>query len=231
VETRRNAIASTDGDRAFDARQNAEIVVGAERYYRAMVGADSNSWNVRDVHMADTLDRLAQHHGPTSRAVVWEHNTHVGDARATPMSGAGLVNVGELVRDRHGGEGVVVVGCSGHRGEVVAALAWGDVERRMPVPPAPPGSHEALLHEAVGAPALLVFPDRRDGPWLAARRGHRAIGVVYEPAHDATANWVPTVMGRRYDALLAFDETAALRPLHREVPVSGVEEEAFPSGQ
>jgi len=231
VETRRNAAGISDGDRAFDALQNAEIVVGAERYYRAMVAADAESWNVRDVHMADTLDRLVEHHGDDCRAVVWEHNTHVGDARATPMSTAGMVNVGELVRDRHRDDGVVVVGCSGHRGEVVAASAWGATQRRMPVPPAPTGSHEALLHDVIGAPALLLFPERGGGPWLSARRGHRAIGVVYDPAHDALGNWVPTVMGTRYDALLSFDETTALHPLHEESPRFGEEQEAFPTGQ
>jgi erythromycin esterase-like protein len=223
--------AGLDGDdpeAPLDARQNAEVVAEAERYYRTMVRADAQSWNVRDCHMADTLDRLVTHYGPRSKGVVWAHNTHVGDARATDMAAAGMVNVGQLVRQRHGGEGVVLVGFAGHRGSVVAAPAWGDPWRRMPVPPAPPGTHEDLLHQAVGEPALLVFPDGRDDGWLRSRRGHRAIGVVYEPGAERRGNWVPTVLGDRYDALLSFEGTDALHPLHPEDRPASGELETYP---
>ena len=229
-----------DPEAELDALQNAEVLVGAERYYRTMVRGDGESWNVRDCHMADTLDRLMGHHGREAKAVVWEHNTHVGDARATDMVAAGMVNVGQLVRERHGRDGVVLVGFGGHRGTVVAADAWGAPMRRMTVPVAPEGTHEDLLHEVTrrhghvlpgdddDVPALLVFPERRDGGWLGQRRGHRAIGVVYDPRRDARGNWVPTVMGRRYDALVSFDTTEALRPLHVERPSSGGERDTWP---
>jgi len=226
----RSAPRSIDGDPEahFDTQQNAEVLVGAERYYRTMVRADNESWNVRDCHMTDTLDRLMRHHGPEAKAVVWEHNTHIGDARATTMAEAGMVNVGQLVRERHEEDGVVLVGFGGHHGHVVAADSWGGPTRTLPVPDAPEGSHEALLHDTLGEPSLLVFPEERRSAWLTARRGHRAIGVVYRPSSDAYGNWVPTVMGRRYDAFIFFDSTHALHPLHGETPTAGGEKETYP---
>ena len=159
---------------------------------------------------------------------MWEHNTHIGDARATDMARAGMVNVGQLVRERHADD-VVVVGFAGHRGNVIAASSWGAPMRRFQVPPAPAGTHEALVHEVRGDdPTLFVFPDDRRGPWLASRRGHRAIGVVYEPARDPHGNWVPSVLGQRYDALLSFGETEALHPLHLEPVQLGGEHETEP---
>lgn len=221
----------SDPEAELDLLQNAEVAAGAERYYRAMVRADRQSWNVRDCHMADTLDRLTTYHGSGAKAVVWEHNTHVGDARATPMAGAGMVNVGQLVRERHQGDGVVLVGFAAHRGRVVAADEWGGAMRSHLVPAAREGSHEDLVERAVGRPALFVFPDRRDGPWLTSERGHRAIGVVYHPERERWGNWVPTVLGRRYDALLSFDWTEALHPLHWEAPQPHAEKETYPSGR
>jgi erythromycin esterase-like protein len=196
-----------------------------------MIRGDQESWNVRDCHMADTLDRLISHHGPQSKAVVWEHNTHVGDARATDMALAGMVNVGQLVRERHHAAGVVLVGFSSYQGSVIAAPRWGAALQRMRVPPARPDSHEALLHAVCANdadPILLVFPSRRDGAWLRARRGHRAVGVVYDPARDPYGNWVPTVMGARYDALIHFDRSEALHPLQPVPAAHGHEEETYP---
>ena len=229
---RRDVADLGDGDpeAGLDARQNAEVLAGAERYYRSMVAADESSWNIRDHHMADTLDRLLDHHGPRAKAIVWEHNTHVGDARATAMAAHGMVNVGQLARRRHGADRVAIVGFAGHHGDVIAAESWGAPAERLPVPAAPRGSHEALLHKALGKPSLLLFPDQRDTGWLAQRRGHRAIGVVYHPEADPYANWVSTVMGRRYDALLSFEGTEALHPLHRESGHPGPEQETWPSG-
>jgi erythromycin esterase-like protein len=164
--------------------------------------------------MADTLDRLLEHAGP--KAVVWEHNTHIGDARATDMAGAGMVNVGQLLRERHGSDEVVLVGFGGYRGGVIAGSAWGAQMERMPVPPARRGSLEALLHEAVGADALVVVP-RGDRPaWLDRRLDHRAIGVVYRPEREKWGNYVPTVLGERYDAFLYLEDTSPLQPLHLE---------------
>ena len=219
-----------DGREAeLDARQNAEVLAGAERYYRTMVRGDGTSWNVRDLHMVDTLDRLMKHHGDEAKAIVWEHNTHVGDARATDMAGAGMINVGQEVRQRHGERDVVLVGFGSHHGSVIAARSWGDQMQSFPVPPAPADTHEDLLHEAAPEQSLLVFPDSRDTPWLTRRRGHRAIGVVYNPERDHLGNWVPTVMGRRYDAFIYLDSTEALRPLH-PVAVEDAVPETYPWG-
>lgn len=227
VEVRRAA--ATDGDSAFDALQNATVAAGAERYYRAMVRTDRGSWNIRDLHMADTVDRLTEHLGPRARGVVWAHNTHVGDARATTMADAGLLNLGQVLRQRHGPNQVLLVGMATHTGEVTAAAEWGATEERMTVPTARDGSHEDLLHRAIGRPAALAFAADRDRPWLVHRAGHRAIGVVYDPTEEAS-NYVPTVMGRRYDALISLEETHALRPLHHEAAPDEAEFETAPSG-
>ncbi|TFV59564.1 erythromycin esterase family protein [Geodermatophilus sp. DF01-2] len=216
-----------DRDAAFDAEQNARVAAGAEAYYRAMVRGGPESWNVRDHHMADTLDRLLAHHGDGAKAVVWEHNTHVGDARYTDMAGRGLVNVGQLVRERYGEDDVVIVGFGSHHGSVIAGDSWGAPMQRMPLPPARDGSTEALLHDAVPqASALFVFPSQLPR-WLSEERAHRAVGVVYHPGAERWGNYVPTVLGRRYDAFCWFDETRALTPLH-DVHPSGAEMETYP---
>src|SRR5207249_3893362 len=109
----------------FAAEQNALVVKNAEHYYRTMIHGDAESWNIRDRHMVETLDRLVNFHGADAKAIVWEHNTHIGDARYTDMAASGMVNVGELVREGHGGEGVVLVGFGSHRGTVIAGEEWG----------------------------------------------------------------------------------------------------------
>ena len=225
-----------DRDAAFNADQNARVAAGAEAYYRAMVRGGPDSWNVRDTHMADTLDRLLDHHGAGAKAVVWEHNTHVGDARFTDMVDAGMVNLGQLARERHGEDDVVVVGFGSHHGTVLAADEWGEPVQRMPLPPARSGSLEALLHDTVpDATALFVFPPELPG-WLAEERPHRAVGVVYHPGVERWGNYVPTVLGRRYDVFCWFDESRALAPLPGAAGTagaagSGEELETFPDAE
>ena len=219
-----------DAEARFDAEQNAAVAAGAERYYRAMVRGGAGSWNVRDVHMADTLDRLMAFHGPGAKAVVWEHNTHVGDARATDMARSGMVNVGQLVRERHGEDDVVLVGAGGFEGSVIAAREWDAPTEVMPVPAAREGSHERLLHGAGLERGLFVFPSEMPR-WLREELDHRAIGVVYRPEFERAGNYVPTVLGRRYDAFCYFDRTSALAPLHVREPEPGEERETFPFGR
>ncbi|MEU4685534.1 erythromycin esterase family protein [Streptomyces xinghaiensis] len=234
------AAGTADGDGGFAdfaARQNAEVLAGAERYYREMVRGGPEAWNVRDRHMADTLDRLAAYHGPDSRAVVWEHNTHVGDARATDMARAGMVNVGQLLRERHAADGVVLAGFGSYEGTVIAAGSWGDTPRVMRVPPAREGSVEYLLHRALPEPAALFLlgdgapPGGEDGAgaggWQRRPLDHRAIGVVHDPGGGGV--YVPTVLAGRYDAFLHLDHTEALTPLHPDGPGRG-EEETYPTG-
>ncbi|RFS84280.1 erythromycin esterase family protein [Actinomadura spongiicola] len=221
----------------FDARQNAEVAAGAERYYRAMIGGGPESWNVRDVHMADTLDRLMEFHaspaGP-GRAVVWAHNTHVGDARATDMAAAGMVNLGQLARERHGRDEhgrdqVVVVGFAGGPGEMIAAPRWGAPMEVMHAPPPVHGSLEAVLAESELHRGLFVVPPEEDKPaFLTRTLGHRAIGVVYDPDADRR-HYVPTRLADRYDALCWFRATSALQPLHLEAARRG-ELETMPTG-
>ena len=222
----------------FNAEQNALVARNAERYYRTMVRGGPYSWNVRDTHMTDTLDRLMEFHGSEAKAIVWEHNTHIGDARATDMARDGMVNVGQLVRERHGGEGVVLVGFGSYQGSVIAADAWGAPMERKPVPEALQDSYEDLMHRAGDASGirnqLLLLPDEGAGPdeaalWSASR-GHRAIGVVYKPAFERHGNYVPTVLPRRYDAFMFVDQTTALHPLHLEPRVDDEIPETYPSG-
>jgi erythromycin esterase-like protein len=203
-----------DPEASFSAEQNAVVVRDAERYYRAMAQGSAESWNVRDVHMTDTLDRLLGHAG--EKAVVWAHNTHVGDARATDMAAAGMITVGQLLRERHGADGVVLVGFGGYQGGAIAGKEWGTQMARMPVPPARSGSLESLLHGLLGEDSLVIVP-RSDRPeWLDRQLDHRAIGVVYRPERERWGNYVPTVLGRRYDAFLHLEDTSPLQPLHLE---------------
>jgi erythromycin esterase len=216
----------------FDAEQNALIARNAERYYRAMVRGGPQSWNVRDHHMVETLERLVKHHGETCKAVVWEHNTHIGDARFTDMARHGMVNVGELVRRDHGDDGVVIVGFGTHRGTVIAASEWGEPMQRMRVPAARRGSFEDQLQAAGVGDSLLIFDDADDGgiPGLDEPIGHRAIGVVYDPDHERWGNYVPTIIPGRYDAFIHVDESRAVDPLHMPVRVDGDAPETYPSG-
>lgn len=225
---------SEDGREAyFNAEQNAIVTRGAELYYRTMVRGGPTSWNVRDHHMVDTLDRLMRHHGDRAKAIVWEHNTHVGDARFTDMARAGMVNVGQLVRQSHESEGVVLAGFATHHGTVIAGREWGAPMRRMEVPNARVGSVEDLAHLGTdGRDALFVFDGSDDGgiEGLDAPLDNRAIGVVYDPRAERYGNYVPTIVPRRYDALLFIDETRAVDPLHMPVRVSADEPETYPTG-
>jgi erythromycin esterase-like protein len=216
------------GDLAL--RQNAECVAGAEHYYRAMAHDSSLSWNVRDRHMDATLARLLDHYGDDARAVVWAHNTHVGDGRATDQARRGEVTLGELARERFGADRVVLVGFGSHRGTVVAGPAWGAPMEVMGVPPARPGSVEDILHAEAPPAALFVFPPPAGRPdLLLDELPHRAVGVVYHPEREAWGNYVPSVLGDRYDAFVWLDETRALSPLH-PIAVDIREPETYPSG-
>ncbi|MET0426608.1 MAG: erythromycin esterase family protein [Actinoplanes sp.] len=209
--------------------QNAEVVAGAEHYYRALVSG-RNSWNVRDRHMDDTLARLLDHYGPGAKAVVWAHNTHVGDSRATDQVQRGDVTIGQLARERYGASNVVLIGMASHRGTVIAGSDWGAPMRTMRVPEGRDGSIEDILHAEAPEQAMFVFPPLEQRPGLLVDElPHRAIGVVYRPERDAWANYVPSVLGERYDAFLWFDETQALRPLH-PVHIDTRELETYPSG-
>jgi erythromycin esterase len=210
------------GDALFDAQQNARIVANAENYYRTMVHGNDDSWNVRDRHMFETLGLLLDRYGTGSKAIVWAHNTHIGDYRATDMMLHGQVNIGGMVREALGRERVALVGFGTYEGDVIASHAWDGPAERMNVPKGRAGSYEAAMHDAaVGLHAPQFYLDlraqhREEHAVLAEPRGHRAIGVVYQPRFEAIGNYVPTSLANRYDAFLFFDETRALQPLEQE---------------
>lgn len=219
-------------DSYFDAEQNAIVARNAERYYRTMVRGGTQSWNVRDHHMVETLDRLMSHHGSSAKAIVWEHNTHIGDARFTNMARSGMVNVGQLVRESHDRDGVVIVGFGTHRGTVIAAEEWGAQMERMRVPEARSGSWEDILHTTIARDTLLVFDGGDDGgiTGLDEPVDHRAIGVVYDPDVERWGNYVPTIIPRRYDAFIHIEASKAVDALHFPAIIDGEPPETFPSG-
>jgi len=175
---------------------------------------------------------LLAHHGPQSKAIVWAHNTHIGDARFTDMADDGMVNLGQLARERHGEQNVVLIGFGSYQGTVIAGGYWGATPEVMQVPPGRPDSWEEVLHHAGATDCLLIFPpDTKEETELSGWRGHRAIGVVYRPQFEQYGNYVPTVLPRLYDAFLFLDQTQALEPLSSAEAVDEEEvPETYPTG-
>lgn len=203
-----------DHEEAFSVEQNAIVVHNAEYYYRTMLQGGVSSWNVRDNHMVETLNRLIKFHGKNAKGIIWAHNTHIGDARYTNMVTIGEYNIGQLVRQQHGEDKSLLVGFSTYKGSVIASVAWEMPMEKMRVPEAIHESWEELLHRIGAQDKLIIFPKRKKmDERVFEPRGHRAIGVVYNPEHEY-GNYVPTILPRRYDALLYFDKTNALSPLH-----------------
>lgn len=222
VDMQRHAaeLAQRDGripqDEYFHAEQNARLVVNAEAYYRAMFHGRVNSWNLRDRHMTDTLLALIRHFqskGQAARVVVWEHNSHIGDARATQMGAAGEWNVGQLTRQVFR-DNAVLVGFTTYEGTVTAASDWDAVAERKHVRPALPGSVEALFHDTGIDRFLLLLNDPRvsflDTPLL-----ERAIGVIYRPETERLSHYFHARLCRQFDAVFHYDHTRAVEPLER----------------
>lgn len=205
-------------DEQLVAEENARAIADAEEYYRSMFGDPGASWNLRDRHMADTLDHLLAHldrHVGVGRVVVWAHNSHVGDARATEMGERGDLTLGRLARERHGRD-AVLVGFATHHGTVTAATRWGGGALRRTVRPGLPGSLEALLHE-VRLPSFLFVPRDGDEAHVVLDRVRiaRAIGVVYHPETERQSHYFAARAARQYDALVYVDRTRAVEPLER----------------
>jgi erythromycin esterase len=220
----------------FNAEQNAVVAKNAELYYRTMMHGGAASWNVRDRHMMNTLARLMKFHGRNAKSIVWAHNTHIGDARATDMRRTKMVNLGQLVREQAGRDKVALLGFGTYKGSVIAAKEWGEPMERMIVPPAIEGSWDSFLHrldsDNVGENKLLTFADIdkiETGP-LIESKGQRAIGVVYNPSYERYGNYVETILPARYDAFLFIDQTHALHPLHMPVSLDKELPETFPTG-
>ncbi|MDR7075549.1 erythromycin esterase-like protein [Neobacillus niacini] len=204
-----------DEESSLNMEVNALVTVNAEEYYRTMVLSDSKSWNVRDIHMVEALNAVMKFYGDDAKVIILEHNTHVGDARATDMKDAGMVNVGQLIRQQNYSEDVYIVGFGTYSGTVIASTEWGVDFRVTNVPQAQPGSWEDLMHKAGARNQYLLFNnDNRED--FKETIGHRAIGVVYRPEYEQYGNYVPSVMSSRYDGFIFVDKTNALHPLALE---------------
>jgi erythromycin esterase-like protein len=218
-------------DEFFFAEQNARLVKNAEEYYRAMFRERISSWNLRDTHMVETLDALVQHlGGKDAKIVVWAHNSHLGDARATEIGQQGELNVGQLVRQKYGKE-AVLVGFSTYTGTVTAASQWDGPAERKYVRPALPGSYEWLFHRS-GIPNFLLLLDDNQGATSLLRqpRLERAIGVIYMPQSERVSHYFHAQLPDQFDAVLHFDETRAVEPLERAgVWEHGEVPETYPS--
>jgi erythromycin esterase-like protein len=212
---RQPAYEREDGEAFLEASQNARLVRDAERYYRAMYQGAAESWNLRDTHMVETLEQVLHARGPRARAVVWAHNSHIGDARATGMGRKrGELNLGQLCRERFGDE-AVLIGFGTHSGTVACASDWDDPMEVKRVLPSRPDSYESLAHET-GIPRFLL--DLRNGPdelrgGLADERLERFIGVIYRPETERWSHYVECELPRQFDAYVWFDETRAVTPL------------------
>ena len=199
-------------------KANALLVKNAENYYRNLNQSHEISWNIRDGHMAETINEIRSHWGEQSKIIVWEHNTHIGDARATDMRKEGMTNVGQLLREQYPPETVYAVGFGTYKGTVIAADSWGSRFKEITVPPAKKNSWEELLHRTGAFDKYILFNELNRSEfdrWV----GHRAIGVVYDPEHESRGNYVPSKISKRYDAFVFIDETNALKPLEIKNPI------------
>jgi erythromycin esterase-like protein len=216
---RRMRLIEEDGEAFFDAEQNARIIRAAEQYYRAMYRGSAASWNLRDRHMFDTLQRLMAHH-EDARAVIWAHNSHIGNAAATAMGWHGEFNIGELVRTAYGDQ-AVLIGFGTDRGTVAAASDWGAQMQVIQVRPARDDSWEAAFRGAGYARSLTDWRGTRReslAPALSQQLRERAIGVVYRPESELASHYFEAVLADQFDAFVWFEESRAVTPLGSERP-------------
>ena len=220
-------------DEFFFAEQNARLAINAEEYYRSMFRGRHSSWNIRDTHMADTFDALMKYlagrNGVKPKIAVWAHNSHLGDARATEMGDRGELNVGQLLRQRYGGD-AKSIGFTTYDGTVTAASDWDSVAERKSVRPALDGSVEALMHD-VGVPQFVLHLHDERLAGFASPLLERAIGVIYRPQTERQSHYFQARVTEQFDAIIHVDRSTALVPLepsphwwHEEVP------ETYPSG-
>jgi erythromycin esterase-like protein len=209
---------SNKNDELFNALQNARVVKNAEAYYRATYQRNISSWNLRDTHMAETLEAIADHHetktGKPAKIIVWAHNSHQGDARMTERALVGEHNVGQLVRQRYGKDSVLI-GFTTYTGYVRAATEWGGYDERKRVRPALEGSYSSFFHKT-GIPNFLLIL-RGGGKLseaLSAERLERAIGVIYLPRTERTSHYFQARLSKQFDAVIHFDVTSAVKRLN-----------------
>lgn len=223
------------GEELFYTQQNARLIVHAEEYYRTMFKGQISSWNLRDQHMAETLDNLMVHltqvNNMPAKIVVWAHNSHVGDARGSEFGLQGKWNLGQLARTMYGGEALLVGFTTGH-GTVTAASNWDAFPEAKRVRPALPDSYEAVLHDT-GIPSFMLSLRDRNSlrQVLSSRRLTRVIGVIYRPETERESHYLYSLFPQQFDAVLHFDETRALEPLDPASHlVGGDVPETFPGG-
>ncbi|TFW19874.1 erythromycin esterase family protein [Massilia arenosa] len=236
LQTRATEYAQTAGhDAFFAAQQNARLVLNAEEYYRTMFRGRVSSWNLRDRHMAETLEALDEHLGAQAgkppKLVVWEHNSHIGDARATEVGRLGEWNVGQLAREHWGKDDVRLIGFSTYHGYVTAASAWDEPPQRKRVNPGLPHSYEDIFHQ-VGLDRFSVNLRERNQATEALHEGRlqRAIGVVYLPRTERQSHYFHARLTDQFDAMIHIDETEAVEPLESPADQRGEAPETFPSG-
>jgi erythromycin esterase len=215
LQTVRKHASNYDHDReaALNAEMNARVIANAEQYYRSMISFRDQSWNIRDAHMVETLTALMTFHNKSAKGIVWEHNTHVGDARYTNMRDAGMWNVGQLLRQNYQLKEIYILGFASYEGTVIAGKKWGGEMQKMTVPPAIKNSIEYVLHQDSKDNRLILLDDEYWQQHFSDYMGHRAIGVIYHPEYEK-GNYVPTLLPLRYDALIYIDQSNALHPLH-----------------
>lgn len=213
IRNNRSTFKSLSDDTYFYLLQNAIVVHNAEEFYRESIASeDSVSWNSRVFHMHGTIKDLFSLYGEDSKGIVWAHNTHIGDASYTNMRNFGEKNIGQLSRELFGAENVFLIGFSSYKGKVMAGSSWGARMKEMTIPKAISSSVEAELNKFDMDSFYLLFDERdREDKGLKAK-GHRAVGVVYNPQGDRR-QFVPTIVPLRYDALIFFKETTALHVL------------------
>ena len=199
-----------DQEEDLNVVMNALVAKNAESYYREML-SDEKSWNTRDYHMVEAIHELRKYYGEETKIIIWEHNTHIGDASETSMKNEQLINVGQVLREQCGKENTYAIGFGTYEGTVIAADRWGDPFEIIQVPPAKLTKWEGQLHAASPENKVLLFNDANRelfNDWI----GHRAIGVVYNPEFEDYGNYVPSRVGSRYDAFIYINETSALHP-------------------
>ena len=209
-----------DGEAWFEAAQNARIVRAAERYYRVMYRGSNESWNLRDRHMFDTLRAIIAHRGVGTKAVVWAHNSHVGNAAATSMGWGGQFNIGELSRISYG-DAAVLIGFGTDTGTVAAASDWGADMEIKSVRPARADSYEHVFRRTGVARSLTDWrrPAKSEvRELLREPRLERAIGVIYRPETELHSHYFEAVLSEQFDCWVWFEQTSAVTPLGHEKP-------------
>ncbi|MBI4472789.1 MAG: erythromycin esterase family protein, partial [Acidobacteria bacterium] len=219
-------------DEFFYAEQNARLVQNAEEYYRLMFRGSVSSWNLRDQHLSETLDALFTHlnrGNDQAKIVLWAHNSHLGDARATEMGQAGELNLGQLTRTRYGSD-AVLVGFTTYTGTVTAADEWNGAGKRKLVRPALKDSYEAMFHKIPQSAFMLVFGDGSSTAELAGPMLERAIGVIYLPQTERLSHYFRARLPNQFDAIIHIDTTTAVEPLEPTPEWHTEEWETYPSG-